>query len=89
MSPATPLKVLIVDDDETMRSVLRRLLGRLAIDDVEEAGDGGEALPEGSSSGSIPAPDSASSPKPSRPYSSIPPLLSRSRARRQQGQQPS
>ena len=44
MVRAAPLKVLIVDDDETMRGILRRLLIRLDIDEVVEAGDGGEAL---------------------------------------------
>jgi two-component system chemotaxis response regulator CheY len=38
------VKVLIVDDDAAARGVLRRLLSRLGIEDVEEAGDGSAAL---------------------------------------------
>jgi len=38
------LKVLVVDDQQTMRSILRRLLREMAIDNVVEAEDGQQAL---------------------------------------------
>ena len=38
------LKVLLVDDQKTMRSILRQLLHEIAIDDVVEAEEGQEGL---------------------------------------------
>ena len=38
------LKVLVVDDQKTMRSILRRLLREIAVDDVVEAEEGQQAL---------------------------------------------
>ncbi len=39
-----PLKVLVIDDQKSMRSILRNLLRQIGIGDVEEAGGGAEAL---------------------------------------------
>lgn len=38
------IKFLIVDDNAFMRTVIRRILGALGVQDVREAGDGAEAL---------------------------------------------
>lgn len=40
----TPLRVLIVDDQKTMRSILRGLLHQTGIRDIPEADDGKSAL---------------------------------------------
>jgi DNA-binding NtrC family response regulator len=40
---ATPLRVLVVDDESTIRMALRRFFTRMGWQ-VEEAGDGGQAL---------------------------------------------
>lgn len=44
MSDPPPLRVMLVDDSKTMRSVQRTMLTQLGIEDVEEAGDGQDAL---------------------------------------------
>ena len=44
MAAASSVKVLIVDDYASMLGVLRKLLGQLGIDDIEEASDGSAAL---------------------------------------------
>ncbi|CAH2605456.1 chemotaxis protein CheY (plasmid) [Rhodovastum atsumiense] len=38
------MKILVVDDYPTMRRILRNLLSQIGLTEVEEAGDGGEAL---------------------------------------------
>lgn len=38
------MKVLVVDDSGVMRKIISRALGELGINDVEEAGDGQQAL---------------------------------------------
>ena len=38
------MKILVVDDYSTMRRILRNLLNQIGLADVEEAGDGGEAM---------------------------------------------
>ncbi|HXV15385.1 MAG TPA: response regulator [Gemmatimonadaceae bacterium] len=43
VSSATPPRVLVVDDESTIRIALRRFFTRMGWD-VEEAGDGGRAL---------------------------------------------
>ena len=43
VSPATPPRVLVVDDESTIRVALRRFFTRLGCE-VEEAGDGDRAL---------------------------------------------
>ena len=40
----SPVKILIVDDDPTIRSVLDRWLAEAALGEVHQAGDGGEGL---------------------------------------------
>jgi two-component system chemotaxis response regulator CheY len=44
MSPTSALKFLIVDDFSTMRRIVRMLLKDMECTDVDEAGDGIEAL---------------------------------------------
>ena len=44
MIAASSVKVLIVDDYASMLGVLRKLLGQLGIDAIEEASDGSSAL---------------------------------------------
>ena len=41
---AASLRVLVVDDQSTMRSIVRRLLDQIGIRDIDEAEDGAEAL---------------------------------------------
>jgi two-component system, chemotaxis family, chemotaxis protein CheY len=43
-STLVALRALIVDDQRTMRSIVRRLLSQVGITDVIEAADGAEAL---------------------------------------------
>ena len=43
-STLVELRALIVDDQRTMRSIVRALLSQLGITDVVEAADGAEAL---------------------------------------------
>ncbi len=38
------IRVLVVDDQRSMRSIVRRLLSQVGISDVEEAGNGEQAL---------------------------------------------
>ncbi len=38
------IRVLVVDDQRTMREIIRRLLGQIGIHDVDDAADGEEAL---------------------------------------------
>lgn len=38
------IRVLVIDDQRTMREIIRRLLGQIGIHDVDEAGDGEQAL---------------------------------------------
>ncbi|HET9060561.1 MAG TPA: response regulator [Acidimicrobiales bacterium] len=38
------MKVLVVDDSRAMRSLLRRILTRAGADEIQEAGDGREAV---------------------------------------------
>ncbi len=38
------IRVLVVDDQRTMREIIRRLLGQIGIHDVDDAEDGEEAL---------------------------------------------
>lgn len=38
------MKILVVDDYPTMRRILRNLLNQIGLTDIDEAGDGGEAL---------------------------------------------
>ncbi len=41
---STQIRVLVVDDQGTMRSIIRQLLNRVGIDDVTEAENGEDAL---------------------------------------------
>lgn len=43
-APLTLLQVMVIDDQKSMRSILRRMLHSLGIEGVHEAGDGKEAL---------------------------------------------
>ena len=38
------LKVMVIDDHKSMRSILRQMLGAIGVHDVIEAEDGGQAL---------------------------------------------
>jgi two-component system, chemotaxis family, chemotaxis protein CheY len=38
------MKILVVDDFPSMRRILRNLLNKIGINDIEEAGDGAEAF---------------------------------------------
>ena len=38
------IRVLVVDDHRTMREIIRRLLGQIGVHDVDDAGDGEQAL---------------------------------------------
>ncbi len=42
--PPTNIKILTVDDMSTMRKIIRTILSQLGYNNVEEAGDGKEAL---------------------------------------------
>ncbi len=42
--PDLPLRVLVIDDQQTMRSILRELLHQVGVTDVDEAADGEIAL---------------------------------------------
>ena len=42
--PIHTLPVLVVDDSQTMRSIVAQLLGNLGFSDIDEATDGGAAL---------------------------------------------
>lgn len=44
MPAASQITTLIVDDQLTMRSLIRNALGQIGINDVREAGDGEDAL---------------------------------------------
>lgn len=44
MSDILKKKILVVDDFPTMRRIITKLLGELGFEDIEEAGDGTEAL---------------------------------------------
>eukprot|EP01012_Entosiphon_sulcatum_P009793 TRINITY_DN15616_c0_g3_i1.p2 TRINITY_DN15616_c0_g3~~TRINITY_DN15616_c0_g3_i1.p2 ORF type:complete len:136 (+),score=38.90 TRINITY_DN15616_c0_g3_i1:57-464(+) len=39
-----PMKILVVDDFPSMRRILRNLLNKIGITDIDEAGDGAEAF---------------------------------------------
>lgn len=41
---SSSIRVLVVDDQRTMREIIRRLLGQLGIRDVDDAENGAEAL---------------------------------------------
>ena len=41
---ANSLRVLVVDDQRTMRSIIRRLLNQIAVHEIDEAEDGEQAL---------------------------------------------
>ena len=41
---ATSISVLVIDDQRTMRQIVRRLLGQIGIQDVADAEDGAVAL---------------------------------------------
>ena len=41
---ANEIRVLVIDDQRTMREIIRRLLGQIGIRDVEDAADGEAAL---------------------------------------------
>lgn len=43
-APLALLQVMVIDDQKSMRSILRRMLHALGIEGVHEAGDGREAL---------------------------------------------
>ena len=38
------IRVLVVDDQRTMREIIRRLLGQIGVHDVDDAADGEQAL---------------------------------------------
>jgi two-component system, chemotaxis family, chemotaxis protein CheY len=44
MSDILKKKILVVDDFPTMRRIIKKLLGEIGFTDIEEAGDGTEAL---------------------------------------------
>ena len=41
---ATSIRVLVIDDQRTMRQIVRRLLGQIGVQDVEDAENGEAAL---------------------------------------------
>jgi CheY-like chemotaxis protein len=41
---ASSIRVLVVDDQRTMRDIIRRLLGQIGVHDVDDAADGEQAL---------------------------------------------
>ncbi len=41
---ASSIRVLVIDDQRTMREIIRRLLSQIGVDDVDAAADGEQAL---------------------------------------------